>query len=91
MSKSRTKGGGKGRDRTVYRSKDGDGWINQRNDATRASSKHRTQTEATAAARKMLKNQGGGELAIKGLDGKIRSKDTVAPGNDPNPPKDTEY
>ena len=42
-------------------------------------------------AREMLDNQGGGELITKGLDGKIRSKDTIAPGPDPNPPKDTEH
>jgi hypothetical protein len=39
----------------------------------------------------MLGNQGGGELTIKGRDGLIRSKDTVAPGNDPNPPRDREH
>jgi hypothetical protein len=39
----------------------------------------------------MLKNQGGGELTTKGTDGKIRSKDTIPPGNDPYPPKDTEH
>ena len=33
--------------------------------------------------RDMLKKQGGGELTTKGVDGKIRDKDTVAPGNDP--------
>ena len=39
----------------------------------------------------MLQNQGGGgELIIKGLDSKIRSKDTIAPGNDPFLPRDTE-
>jgi hypothetical protein len=31
----------------------------------------------------MLGNQGGGELTIMGVDGKIRAKDTVEPGNDP--------
>ena len=79
----------KKKDRTVYRNKDGD-WVNKRNDASKASSLHRTQKEAEATARKNLKNQGGGELTTKGLDGKIRSKDTIAPGNDPCPPKDTE-
>ena len=39
----------------------------------------------------MLKNQGGGELAIMGRGGRIRSKDIVAPGKDPNPPRDTEH
>jgi len=28
---------------------------------------------------------------VNGEDGKIRSKDTIAPGNDPNPPHDTEH
>jgi len=39
----------------------------------------------------MLKNQGGGELTIIGRNRKIRSKDTIAPGNDPYPPRDTEH
>ncbi len=79
----------KDRDRTVYRS--GDKWINKRNDADRASSTHDTQKDATDTARRMLQNQGGGELTTKGRDGVIRSKDTIAPGHDPNPPKDTEH
>lgn len=86
---SKGKGGGKGRDRTVYRS--GDEWVNKRNDADRASSKHSTQKDAIDAAHRMLKNQGGGELTTKGRDGKIRSKDTIPPGNDPNPPRDREH
>ena len=80
----------RGQDRTVYRRSDGD-WVNKRNDASRASSVHRTQREAEDAARTMLRNQGGGELTTKGVDGQIRSKDTIAPGNDPNPPKDKEH
>ena len=79
----------KDRDRTVFRS--GDKWINKRNDADRASSAHDTQTEAIDAARQMLQNQGGGELTTIGRDGLIRSKDTIAPGRDPNPPRDTEH
>jgi Uncharacterized protein conserved in bacteria (DUF2188) len=79
----------KGRDRVV--SKGEDGWENKRLDASKASSLHKTQQEAIEAARKMLGTQGGGELIVKGLDGKIRSKDTIAPGNDPNPPKDSEH
>lgn len=82
--------GGKGRDRTVYRDSDGM-WVNKRNDADRASGRHEKQGEAEKEARDMLKNQGGGELTIMGRDHKIRSKDTIAPGNDPNPPKDTEH
>jgi hypothetical protein len=80
----------KGRGRTVSRRPDGT-WENKRNDAEKASNLHKTQKEAEQAAKRMLKNQGGGELAIKGVDGKIRSKDTIAPGKDPNPPKDKEH
>lgn len=76
----------KPRDRTVSRRSDGS-WENKRNDAIRASSVHATQGEAAKAARQMLKNQGGGELTTKGVDGKIRDKDTVPPGKDPYPPK----
>jgi hypothetical protein len=80
----------KGRDRTVPRRPDGT-WENIRNDADKASSLHQTQREAEQAARRMLRNQGGGELTTKGVDGAISSKDTIAPGKDPNPPKDKEH
>lgn len=79
----------KDRDRTVFRR--GNDWVNKRHDSDRASSIHGTQKEAADAAKRMLENQGGGELIIKGRDGQFRSKDTVAPGNDPNPPRDTEH
>jgi hypothetical protein len=79
----------KGRDRTVSKRPDGR-WENKRNDGVQASSIHETQQEAILAARDMLINQGGGELTTKGVDGKIRSKDTIPLGNDPNPPRDTE-
>lgn len=80
----------KGRDRTVSKRSDGM-WANKRIDADRASSLHRTQAEAERSARQNLKNQGGGELTTMGRDGRIRSKDTIAPGNDPNPPRDREH
>jgi len=80
----------KGKDRTVYRRTDRM-WVNKRNDADKATSLHKTQKDAENAARQNLKNQGGGELTTKGLDGKIRSKDTIDPGNDPSNIKDTEH
>lgn len=80
----------KGRDRTISRRPDRT-WENKRNNAEKASSLHLTQGEAEKQAKEMLRNQGGGELTIKGLDGKIRSKDTIAPGRDSNPPKDKEH
>lgn len=76
--------------RTVSQRTDGS-WQNRRNGAERASSLHDTQGEAAEVAREMLENQGGGELTIMGRDHKIRSKDTIPPGNDPNPPRDTEH
>jgi len=66
-------------------------WINKLDGASRASSMHDTQQGAIEAARQMLQNQGGGELTIMGRNGQIRSKDTIAPGNDPCPPRDKEH
>lgn len=80
----------KDRDRIIFRRDDGK-WANKRNDGEMASSVHDTQGDATNAAREMLRNQGGGELTIKGRDGQIRSKDTIAPGQDPFPPRDREH
>ena len=80
----------KGRDRIVYQRPDRQ-WANKRNDADKASSLHKTQKSAADSAKQMLGNQGGGELTIKGLDGRIRSKDTIPPGNDPNRPRDQEH
>ena len=77
-------------DRTVSKRPDGT-WSNKKDGNERASSLHDTQGRAGQAAKDMLKNSGGGELKIKGEDGRIRSKDTIPPGNDPNPPKDKEH
>ena len=80
----------KNRDRTVFKRSDGK-WVNKRNDASRASSVHDTQKAARTQARTHLANQGGGELTIKAVNGRIRSKDTIPPGNDPFPPRDSEH
>lgn len=80
----------KGKDRIVYRRPDG-AWANKRLDADKAGSVHPTQKGAEKAAKEMLERSGGGELITKGRDGRIRSKDTIAPGNDPNPPRDREH
>jgi len=76
--------------RSVYQRNDGK-WINKRDDVGRAGSVHDTQRGAIDAASDMLGRSGGGELSVHGRDGKIRSKDTIAPGNDPFPPRDTEH
>lgn len=72
--------------RTVSQRSDGS-WANKKDGAERASSLHETQRAAAAAARAQLHNSGGGELKIKGEDGKIPAKDTISPAKDPFPPK----
>jgi hypothetical protein len=56
---------------------------------SRASAHLDTQLAAQDRAREIIGNLGGGEVVIHGRDGRIRDSDTVAPGNDPNPPRDT--
>jgi hypothetical protein len=48
------------------------------------------QKGAESKARNMIHKSGGGELITKGVNGKIRSKDTIKPAKDFFPPKDTE-
>jgi hypothetical protein len=65
---------------------------NKRVGNERATSVHDTQKEAESAARQNLQNEGGGELLTRRVDnGQFRSKDTIPPAKDPNPPKDTEH
>ena len=69
----------------------GDQWIVLAPGATRASSLHGTQRDAEIRAKEIVGNLGGGEVRIHDKHGKIRDSDTVPPGNDPNPPKDTKH
>lgn len=71
--------------------RDGDAWAVRRPGAERASSRHGTQREAERRAAEILSNAGGGERITQGRDGRIRSKDTIPPGRDPNPPRDREH
>lgn len=64
------------------------GWDVKKPGNSRSSNHAKTQQEAVDRAREIVKNQGGGEVRIHGRDGKIRDSDTIAPGNDPNPPRD---
>lgn len=64
------------------------GWDVKAPQAKRASAHAATQAEATARAKQIVTNAGGGEVRIHGRDGRIRDSDTVAPGNDPHPPRD---
>jgi hypothetical protein len=74
-------------DRHVVPSKNG-GWDVKAGGASRASAHTRTQSEAQDRARDIVRNAGGGEVRTHGRDGRIRDSDTIAPGNDPNPPRD---
>jgi hypothetical protein len=64
------------------------GWDVKKPGSPRASVHADTQKEAVSRARDIVRNQGGGEVRIHGRDGKIRDADTIAPGKDPNPPRD---
>jgi hypothetical protein len=69
-------------DRTVSQRDNGQ-WSNKQDGTSRATSLHNTQKQAADAARTALRQSGGGELKIKGEDGKIRAKDTIPPAHDP--------
>jgi hypothetical protein len=69
----------------------GGGWDVKKPGADRASSHHDTQAQAEGRAKEILGNVGGGEAVIHREDGRIRDKDTVPPGHDPSPPKDTRH
>lgn len=64
------------------------GWDVKAPGASRASAHTDTQAQAIARAKEIVDNAGGGEVRIHGRDGQIRNSDTVAPGNDPFPPRD---
>ena len=64
------------------------GWQVINPGAERASART-NRAEAIERAREIVAISGGGEVVIHGRDGQIRDSDTVAPGHDPNPPRDT--
>lgn len=74
-----------------YVTKHDKGWAVKATNAKRASSVHGTQKDAEKAAKRTVSNLGGGEVRIQGRDGRWRNSDTVAPGNDPNPPRDKKH
>lgn len=74
-----------------YVVKHGDNWAVKAPRAGRASSVHDTQSAAEQRAKNIVGGLGGGEVRIQGRDGKFRDSDTIAPGNDPNPPRDKKH
>ena len=67
-------------DNDRYVTEHDDGWAVVKAEHERASAVFPTQEEAIDRAREIIRNAGGGELVVRGRDGKIRLKDTVAPG-----------
>ncbi len=61
-----------------------DGWAVTREGASRASSVHRTQSDAEREGRRTAKNDET-EFLLHGRDGRIRERDSY--GHDPFPPK----
>ena len=66
-------------------------WTVRKEGAERVSDTARTQGKAEQIAKRLAVTSGGGEVRIHGRDGKIRDSDTVAPANDPNPPRDRRH
>jgi hypothetical protein len=75
----------------VTKPKDSDVWKVVKEGSDRASATADTQREAEKIAKGFAGNTGGGEVRIHKPSGPIRDSDTVAPGNDPNPPQDTKH
>ena len=67
------------------------GWNVKAPNSQRASAHTRTQAEAERRAKEIVGNLGGGEVVVHRPDGRIRDSDTVPPGNDPYPPRDTRH
>ena len=74
-----------------YVTKHDKGWAVKAPGGQRASSVHDTQKKAEQVAKKAVGNLGGGEVRIQGRNGRWRDSDTVAPGNDPSPPRDKKH
>jgi len=75
----------------VTKDKDSGSWKVLREGAQRASQRVPLQSQAETIAKKLSHASGGGEVVIHRPSGQIRDKDTVAPGKDPNPPRDRQH
>ncbi|MEV4565139.1 DUF2188 domain-containing protein [Nonomuraea sp. NPDC049419] len=77
---------GRANSRDVVRRADGT-WGVTKPGASRASAVAPTQAQAIDRASHILANDGGGELRVHATNGQVRDQRTIAPGNDPYPPK----
>ncbi len=75
----------------VSKDKESDKWKVLKEGAQRASGLTSLQRQAEAVAKRLSASSGGGEVRIKGLNGKFRDSDTVWPGKDTNPPRDKKH
>mgnify|MGYP001286573770 CR=1 FL=1 len=74
-----------------YVVKQGKGWVVKQGGVSTPESAHRKQANAEKSAKATVRDLGGGEVRVQGRDGKWRDSDTVAPGRDPNPPRDKKH
>ncbi|MCA2225162.1 DUF2188 domain-containing protein [Nonomuraea aurantiaca] len=77
---------GQANSRDVVQRPDGS-WAVTRPGGERALFTADNQAAAVQHASELLRRDGGGELRIHGVDGKVRDQRTIAPGNDPLPPR----
>ncbi|MBV8188988.1 MAG: DUF2188 domain-containing protein [Alphaproteobacteria bacterium] len=71
-----------------YVVKHGKGWAVKQGGVGTPESVHRKQSNAERVAKDTVRDLGGGEVRIQDRHGRFRDSDTVAPGNDPFPPRD---
>jgi len=64
-----------------------DGYRGVAQGASRAGFTGKTQAQVIKQVRQSMRNNGGGELRIKGTDNKFRAADTVPPKKDNFPPR----
>jgi hypothetical protein len=74
-----------------YVVKHGTGWAVKEGGVSTPDSVHRKQANAERAAKDTVRDLGGGEVRIQDRHGRFRDSDTVAPGNDPFPPRDKKH
>lgn len=67
--------------------KKGDKWVGKRDDAARAAVVADTQAGAYDQTRSIISRNGGGEINLHGVNGRIRDKNTIAPAKDPRKTK----
>lgn len=82
---------GNSKPKQIWVQKTDAGWTGKRAGGQRSSIPAQpTQAAAEKAAKDLARRTGGAEVITKGLDGKIRSSDTIAK-RDPHPPRDREH